>query len=70
MYFDLDKYDSKLDILNALSIPYYYGGTTNTADAITEMLKMFADSSGVWTQLFRTRFTNQESIIETVLIVI
>ena len=35
--FHLDDYDTKLGILNAIAVPYFTGGTTNTAAALRAM---------------------------------
>ena len=35
--FDLDDYDTKLGILNAIAVPYFTGGSTNTAAALRAM---------------------------------
>ena len=35
--FDLDDYDTKLGILNAIAVPYFAGGSTNTAAAFRAM---------------------------------
>ena len=35
--FHLNDYDTKLGILNAIAVPYFTGGTTNTAAALRAM---------------------------------
>ena len=35
--FDLDDYDTKLGILNGIAVPYFTGGSTNTAAALRAM---------------------------------
>ncbi len=32
--FTLDEYDTKLSILNGIAVPYFTGGSTNTAGAL------------------------------------
>ena len=47
MYFYLNDHDSKQDILNAMSILYFSGGSTNTAKALEEMTNdMFSSTTG------------------------
>ena len=50
MYFYLNEHEDKKDILNAMSILYYSGGSTNTATALQTMRNdMFNSGRGLYT---------------------
>ena len=48
IYFNLNYHDSRTAIINAMSLPYLSGGTTNTAEALRVLKEqMFSSSNGI-----------------------
>lgn len=47
VYFQLNDHDNRQDIINAMSLPYFSAGTTNTAAALSTMREeMFTGGNG------------------------
>ena len=46
VYFNLLDFSTKIDILNTLSLTYFFGGTTNTAAALGAMGRLFRQVPG------------------------